>query len=310
MADLITTHATLARAGIDEFYPVFSKQRRKVYPKVGWRDKSGVLGTQQYMRVREEGGFSYATVVNEAAAIPISSFTAGREKDYYWAKRGLGYRASFEKLETDQYGIVQEVSRKMAVAMEKTKESTAFNIFNNHTSTDTAYVGRDAVALVSTAHPYDGGTWSNRGTGASNTDVDLSITALEDAMAKLLDTVDEKGIPAEKVGPFKLLIPNELWALGQRLAKALKLPQSNDNDPNVAGSLISEIVTSPWLTDADAWWLIEADPMEHGLFQMKHGSRRVQKKLYEETEEYAFFLTEKWLFHHLDARGVWGTAGA
>ena len=24
----------------------------------------------------------------------------------------------------------------------------------------------------------------------------------------------------------------------------------------------------------------------------------------------AFFLTEKWLFHHFDARGVWGTAGA
>jgi len=36
----------------------------------------------------------------------------------------------------------------------------------------------------------------------------------------------------------------------------------------------------------------------------------VSKKLYEETEEVAFFLTEKWLFHHFDARGVWGTAGA
>lgn len=310
MADLITTHSTLARVGIDKHYPVFSKMRRKVYPKIGWRDMTSELKSQQYLRIEDEGGFNYATVVNEADAIPTTSFNTGNSKDYYWAKRGLGYRASFEKLETDQYGIVQKVARKMAIAMEKTKESTAWNIFNNHTSTSTPYVGRDGVALVSASHPYDGGTWSNRGTGTSNGDVDLAIDTLEDAMAKMRDTVDEKGIPDEKMGPFKLIVPNELWAVGQRLAKALKLPEGMNNDPNVAGALITEVVVSPWLTDPDAWFLVEADSNEHGLFTMTHGSRRVQKKLYEETEEYAFFLTEKWLFHHADARGVWGTTGA
>ena len=310
MADLITTHATMARVGIDKYYPVFSKAKKKLYPRIGWHDVTPEAGTQQYFRVEDEGGFNYATVVNEAGAIPTTSFNTGNSKDYYWVKRGLGYRATFEKLETDQYGIMNKVARKMAVAMEKTKESTAFNVFNNHTSTAAQYVGRDGVALVSASHPYDGGTWSNRGTGSSNGDVDLSITTLEDALAKLQDTVDEQGIPDGRMGPFKLVVGTGLWALAQRLSKSLKLPEGPNNDPNVAGAVISEVVVSPWITDADQWNLVSSDMDEHGLMYLRHGSKRVQKKLYEETEEYAFFLTEKWLFHHMDARGVWGTTGA
>ena len=307
MADLIATHAELARIGVDKFYPVYAKNRKTIYPMIGFKANKT---SQQFERMYQEGGFSYATVVNEAAAIPVQSFFTGYNKDFYWAKRGLGFRCTYEKLETDQYNIVQKASAKMAIAMAKTKESTAANIFNNHTSTGTAYVGPDGVALVSASHPYDGGTWSNLGTGTTNGNVDLSAATLEDAIAKLRDTVDQKGIPDPKMGPFKLVVPNELEGLANRLSKAMNLPQSNDNDPNWGGRQISRVIVNPWLTDADAWWLIAEDDAEHGLIELTHGSRRVQKKVYEETEEVAFFMTEKWLFHHFDARGVWGTSGA
>lgn len=307
MADLIATHAELARVGVDKWYPVYGKDKNTIYPAFGWHSEKT---TQEFIRMYQEGGFSYATVVNEAASIPVQSFDTGYNKDFYWAKRGLGYRCSFEKLETDQYGVSKRVAKKMAIAMNKTKESTAANVWNNHTSTATAYVGPDGVALVSASHPYDGGTWSNIGIGASNTNADLAADTLEDAIAKLRDTVDQKGIPDPKMGPFNLVVPNELEGLANRLVKAMKLPQSNDNDPNWAGGQIARVVVNPWLTDADAWWLIAADQDEHGLVQLTHGSRRAQKKVYEETEEVAFFLTEKWLFHHFDARGVWGTSGA
>ena len=308
MADLIATHAELARIGIDRWIETYGKDRKKVYPRMGWKH---LTTTQQYERMRQEGGFTYAPVVNEAAQIVPQSFNTGYQKDYYWVKRGLGYRCSIEKLETDQYKIVAKAAaEKMAIAMNKTKESTAANIWNNMTSTGAAYVGADAVALVSASHPYDGGTWSNRGTGASNTDVDFSYTALEDALAKLLATVDEKGIPDPKVGPFKLFVPNELVGPANRVVKAMRLPGTNDNDPNYAGGMITEVVGNPWFTDTDAWMLQSADDAEHGMIELTHGSRRVTKKPYEETEEFAWFMTEKWLFHHVNARGVWGTVGA
>src|SRR3990167_5621931 len=131
--DLIATHAELARIGVDKFYPAFDKNPDQYWQQVGWHDE---MTTQQFKRMYQEGDFPLATVVNEAAAIPVSSIWTGYNKDYYWAKRGLGYRCTYEKLETDQYNIVAKtMASKMAMAMQETKESTAANVFNNATST-------------------------------------------------------------------------------------------------------------------------------------------------------------------------------
>lgn len=308
MADIIATHAELARIGIDGWTRVYGKDEPKVWQTMGFKP---MTTTQEYLRLRQEGGLPYATVVNEAASIPVVSFNTGDQKDYHWVKRGLGFRCSFEKLETDQYKIVAKtVSEKMGLAMNKTKESTAANVFNNATSTDTAYVGPTGTALVSASQEYDGGTWSNRGTGASNSDVDLGYQALEDALAKIHDTVDEQGIPMDIVGPFDLFVPNELVGLANRVVKSMKTAENANNDMNYAGSFIRKIVRNPWFTDPDAWFLHSTRNDENNLIMLTHGSRRVQKKLYEETEEVAWFMTEKWLFHHRDPRGVWGSVGA
>ncbi|MEX2244817.1 MAG: hypothetical protein WD716_13350 [Fimbriimonadaceae bacterium] len=307
MGDIIATHAELARAGVDKFYPLFSQNQRRIYRKVGWHNEKT---SQEFLRMFQEGGFGYAPAVSEATPIPTDSFNTVNNKDYYWVKRGLGWKASFEKLETDQYGVTKRVAKKMAKAMEMTKESTAANVFNNATSTGAEYVGADGVALISASHPYDGGTWSNRGVGAGNTDVDLSVLTLEQAVEKNMDVLNYRGVPEPVTGPFKLFVPTALAGLANRLAKAQLLPEGNDNDKNWAGGLITEVIPNPWLTDPDAWFLVSANQDEHGLVMLTHGRPRVSKKLYEETEEVAFFLTEKWLFHHFDARGVWGTAGA
>lgn len=294
----------MARVGVDKFYPVFGKERKKIYPSIGFED---VTTTQQYERMYQRGGYGYAQIVLEGGIVPIDTFATLYNKDYYWVKRGLGDKRTFESIETDQYGIAKDVARLMAKAMEDTKEATAANLFNNMTSTATAYVGPDSVALVSASHPYDGGTWNNRGIDSSATDADLSITALEGAMSVGMQTVNQRGIPDPRYGPWKLMVHPSNWALANRLAKAQKFPQSNDNDPNPAGAMITDVIVNPFLTDADAWMLIAED---NGLFQLKHGARRVQKKVYEETESVAIFLTEKWLFHFFDGRGIVGTVGA
>ncbi|HXH61622.1 MAG TPA: hypothetical protein VNI20_09720 [Fimbriimonadaceae bacterium] len=306
MADVIATHAELARAGVDKFFPIFSQNQRRLYRKVGWHNEKT---TQEFIRMYQEGGFGYAPQVTEATPIPTDTFATVNNKDYYWVKRGLGWKTSFEALETDQYGVTKRVAKKMAKAMEMTKESTAANVFNNATSIAAEYVGPDGKALIAVDHPYNGGTWSNRGVGALNTDVDLSVLTLEQAVEKNMDVVNYRGIPDPVTGPYKLFVPTGLAGLANRLAKSQLLPAGSDNDTNWAGGLVTEVIPNPWFTDPDAWFLVSANQDEHGLFVLTHGGRRVSKKLYEDTEEVAFFLTEKWLFHHMDARGVWGTPG-
>lgn len=307
--NVIASHAEIARVGVDDFFGVFGKDKERVYNQTGWKK---IRTTQEFHRMYQEGGFSYAVTVNEATPIPTDDFFTGNNKDYYWIKKGLGFRTSFEALETDQYGgKIKSATKKMAIAMNKTKESTAANVWNNMTSTGAQFVGPDGVALVSASHPFDGGTWSNHGTGPNNSAVDLSAVNVEQALAKLSDTLDQRGIPDPKNGPFDLHVPNELYGLALRIARSMQLQGTANNDTNqYISGVINNVVREPWWTDADAWTLVASDSDEHGLIELNHGSRRVQTKTYEETEEVAFFVTEKWLFHHFDARGVWGSPGA
>jgi len=311
MADQIANNAEVARVGVDKFYSIFKQNQNVLYPKFGFMDEKT---TQEFIRMYQEGGFGYAPTVSESTPIPTDTFKTINNKDYYWVKRGLGYKCSLEKLETDQYGIMKRVSKKMARAMEATKDSTAANVFNNMTSTGASYVGPDGVALVSASHTYDGGTWSNRGVdtgGSSNVDVDLSQPTIELAIQKNMDVVNYRGIPDAVRGPFKLFVPTALTGLANRIVFSNLVAGSNANDTNkFINGLITEVVPNNFFTDPDAFLLISTSQDERGLFMLKQGSQRVTKKMYEETEEVAFFLTEKWLFHHFDARGVWGTAGA
>lgn len=87
MADVIATHAEIARAGVDKFFPIFSAHQRRIYRLVGWH---GERTSQEFLRMYQEGGFGYATQVSEATPIPTDTFATVNNKDYYWVKRGLG----------------------------------------------------------------------------------------------------------------------------------------------------------------------------------------------------------------------------
>lgn len=303
MADLIATHAEMARSGVDKYFPIFGKERPKIYTSIGF---SPIKTTMEFWRMYQEAGYGYATVVDEATGIPIDTFDTLNNKDYYWVKRGLADKRSYEAISTDQYGLSKKIAKKMAKAMVDTKESTAAAVFNNHTSTGAQYVGPDGKAFIASDHGTKGGTWSNLGIDDQSTNADLSITALEGMLQHAMDTVNHRGIPDPRMGPFKLMVSTSDAALAHRLVASQKYPQSNDNDPNWAGGQISGVIVNPWLTDTDAWWLISAD---NGLFELQHGSRIVETERFKRTQQVAIYLTEKWLFHFQDARGVYGTSG-
>ena len=307
MADVIATHLEMARSGVDKFYPIFGKDRRKWYTQIGFRPETTSM---QFIRMFQEGGYGFATVVNEGGAIPVDTFATVNNKDYYWVKRGLQDRRSYESISTDQYGLSKKVAKKMAKAMESTKDSTAAAMFNNHLSTDTAFVGPDGKAFVASDHGLEGGTWSNLGVDASNTNADLSMSALDGMIQQLMLVPNHRGIPDPQPGPFNLMVHPKNASLATRISETLKIQGSANNDVNFGGALISNVIANPFLTDTGAFWLIPANSDDHGLFMLRHDGRLVESERHKETQEVSIFLTEKWLFHFMDARGVQGSAGA
>lgn len=301
-------HVELARSGVDTIMPKFQSRRKKLYPKFGWKT---VPETQLYHRQLSEGDFPRAAPVNEQAEIVPVNFWTGESKDRYWIKYGLGWRTSDEALTTDQYGITKRASEKMAQAMENTKEATAAALFNNHTATSAPYVLADGVALVSTAHPINGDTWSNRGVTSSSTDVDLSVVTLEQMIQNAMyNPLSREGEPAEVFGPWDLWVHPANLGLAERLVTTMQgRPQSADNDKNWSAGHIRKVYANPRFTDEDAFWLVAADAMDNPLRMITHGGAKTKVKEYVETDEWGFFRTEKWLFCAFDARGIHGTVG-
>lgn len=305
----ILAHAELARSGVDTIMPKYQDRQVKLYPKFGWQK---INETQQFHRQLSEGDFPRAAPVAESQPIVPVNFWTGESKDRYWVTYGLGWRTSDDALTTDQYGVTKRAAQKMALAMENTREQTAAGIFNNHTATTAPYVLADGVALVSTAHPINSATWSNRGVTSSNTDVDLSVVTLEQAIqAAIYNPLSREGEPNSVYGPFDLWVHPSNLGLAMRLVTTMQgRPQSNDNDVNWGGQQISNVYCNPRFTDEDAFWLIASNKADNPLREITHGGTLTEKKRYEETLEWGFFRSQRWLFCAFDARGVWGTVGA
>lgn len=307
--NLIAQHAEAARSGVDTFMPAFSNKQNRYYKMFKFQN---INETQQFHRMYQEGDMPLAGVVNEAQDIVPVNFWTGNNKDYYWVKYGLGWKTSDEALTTDQYGVTKRASAKMAKAMEDTKDSTAAGLFNNCTSTAGAYVGPDGVAMISTAHTYNGGTWSNRGVTSSNTDADLSVVTLEQAIqAARYNPVSREGTTSAIMSQWNLFVHPDNEGLARRLVYTMQgRPTTNDNDTNsyITGA-IAGVYANPWFTDADAWFLVSANAADNPLRQITHGGAKTKVKEYAENDMWAFFRTEKWLFHYFDARGIWGTVG-
>lgn len=152
------------------------------------------------------------------------------------------------------------------------KQIQATNIFNN-SGTVMTNLGGDGVALLSTAHPYDGGTWANRFT----TDLDLNEASLLQALLNMrLNFVDERGIRINAMGE-ELVVPIQLGPVAERLMHAEGRPGTFSNDPNLfrggngggAGSygLKKGHCVLPFLTSNYAWWVKSNIP---GLIHLEH----------------------------------------
>jgi hypothetical protein len=144
----------------------------------------------------------------------------------------------------------------------------------NAATTYNPLIGGDGVALLSTSHPVDTGTWAN----TSSTPQSLSEASLTAAIKAIPKTfVDQAGLFIDVLSE-DLIIPWNLRDVALRLIKTELRPGTANNDINVIPVLhggIKNIVTSRFLTSDYAWFLrtsvkgfihLEREPFETNMF--------------------------------------------
>jgi hypothetical protein len=251
-------------------------------------------------------GFSAAPVKNEGSAIRYDNGQEAWTARYNHETIALGFSLTEEAIEDNLYdSLSARYTKALARAMSYTKQVKAAAVLNNGFSS--TYPGGDGVALFSTAHPLvSGGTNSN----TPSTQVDLSETALENAVIQIAAWTDERGLLIA-ARPRKLIVPPALQFVATRLLETQLRPGTNDNDVNAIvnnGSIPEGYTINHFLTDTNAWFLTTDVP--NG---MKHFVRIPLQNSMDgdfDTGNVRYKARERYSFGWSDPLGMFASQGA
>jgi hypothetical protein len=183
------------------------------------------------------------------------------------------------------------------------EEIYAANVLNTAT-TYNASVGGDGVALCSTAHPIDGGTYANTPT----TQIGLNEASLLNAMISIRTNFkDQAGLRMFSRGR-KLIVPPQLEPVAIRLTKTEYRPGTADNDVNAilspAGGIPEGYLVMDFLTSNYAWFMLTNVA---GLAMMSRKPFETDMQVDFITDNLLTKGYQRYSFSYFNGRSVWGS---
>lgn len=248
----------------------------------------------------------FATV-NEGADYTFSAPRAGNHKTMSVVKFGLGYSVSEEAVDDGKFDLIADAIRKMGDSARESQEQSAMDILNNGFLTELV---ADGLSLFNAAHTLpSGATFRNILATAS----DLSYTSLQTAIQDFEKVFKGDTGVHKIIRPKYLVVPNELRMYAKELVGSDKKTDTNFNNINSIKEEGLQVISSPRLTDTNAWFLT-ADPAETGL-------RIIERKALETraaAPDSVGFINDSILYKAryreklgaIHAYGVFGTPGA
>ena len=205
-------------------------------------------------RIRAAG---FGTFMEKAEGAPLAfdDPIEGQRRRTTHTVFGLGYRATWEAIEDDQWSILDQMPGDLGDAARDHQERTAWALENDG-FTGTTFTGLDALSLYSTAH-----TSLRPGVGTQSNSLSpalaLGVAGLEAAMNNARVTLSEEGRQLN-VMLRKLLYHPNLQHTAYTLLNTEYRPGSSDNDRSTVVSTHSGMTPVedqgvPYLTSQTAW---------------------------------------------------------
>lgn len=261
------------------------------------------MGNKPFVTVTTVASFGQVPAKAEGAPVTYEDLAAGFDSRYQADTYELAFRASKEALDDEQEEVVSDAARALGSSMNYTYDIDHANIFNNGFTSTTG--SPDGVALFSTAHPLiGGGTFQNRPT----TDGDLSVAQIRVGLNDIANTKDDAG-KIVHWRPKILLVPYSAKWLAMELIGSELRADTADNALNAFKDDGLTVVATPYLTDANAFFLL-AEPSKHNVRTYWRERPNVLHDWDFETSSMKVKIRARWKRGWSDARGVYGTSGA
>lgn len=254
-------------------------------------------------------GFSRSDTKSEGNDITFDSRRQGFTPKYQHTTLAKGFIVTEEALEDELYGQLNDGARALARAMRIGRELDGANVLNNGFDAAFTMIDGDGAQLFSTTHNRgpSGGTFSNKLT----IDADLSEASLEDLLAIVQTTDDARGLPAALQCQRLVVAAGTNSFNAQRILGSVLQNDTGNNATNAVrdmNAVRDGWMSSPYLADADAWFLTTDAP--NGLKFFDRRSVRFGQDNAFTSGNARFKADTRYSFGWTDPRGCFGSQGA
>lgn len=251
--------------------------------------------------------FGSMRLKGEGENIVFDDAIFGTTLAYSPVRWGLGYKVTDEMIKQELYGQVAKLERSLVKSAVDLQENTAALVFNNGFGTTNAdgfgATGFDSLALFSTAHTrLDGGaTQRNR----PSTDVDLGVTALQNAIIDIDNLLDDRGRPIFAKPKLVIVNPEDRFTAKEILQSEYR-PGTTNNEINALRDEGLSFMVSHYITDSDAWFVL-TDTHDVNFIWEERLRAGMQEDF--ESEVIKRKIVQGFAVGHGEWRGIWGTSG-
>lgn len=234
--------------GISGKYPMIERQWPKIFRQTNSNMALERRATMRYLglaQLKQEGG--------------VTAFdNASGQRFVYNAEHfeiGLGYAITRKAIDDNLYKTeFGPAVMGLNEAFDRTNEAFAADVLNSAATYQSA-IGGDGVAFASTAHPVDGGTFSNIASPAAS----LNETSLLNAQIAINANFRDNANQRMNAKPELLVVPPQLQPVAIRLLKTELRPGTAMNDVNAIlstqGGIPQGYEVWNYLTSQYAWFL-------------------------------------------------------
>lgn len=227
----------------------------------------------------------------------------GSSKTLAVRKFGLGFSVSEEMIADGKFDLVADMTRKLAKSARESQEIQAMALFNNGFSTEQT---ADGVSIFNAAHALPSGlSYRN----ILSTAADLDPSSLEQALIDFeTQFVGDSGI-IYRIAPKILLVHPSFKRKAMELIGSELKADTPNNNLNALRQDGLRIVSSPHLTDSDAWFLL-SEPSEHGLRIVQREALMTKGEENFDTDSLKYKAKYREVIGATVGYGVFGTSGA
>lgn len=289
------------RPGVFAFTQLTYNEHKPFWPMLFQTQQS----EQSYEELVSGNTFGLMPVKDEGGAVSYAAESQGNVTRATHVVYALGYAITMEEASDNKYEKVgKRRGARLALSARRTKDTVGANILNR--GFNSSYTYGDGKELLATDHPSLNGSWQNELTVS----VDMSEQSLEDLCILIRKATDNVG---NKIGlqPKRLVYaPDESF----NACRILESEQKNDTAENTINAMkskgsIPEHMDNPYLTDADAFFILTDIGAEDGLIHFERAPFTPMVDNDGDTLNEKHFGYERYSFTCGDARAAFGSPG-